>query len=109
MKCERYGLYWVDLNPVIGSEMAKVRPAVVVSDDLMNRYLNTVVICPVTSTLHSKWRSRVSFVGQGRKAEIAIDQIRTVSKQRIRDKLTQLSPRKAQEIRSVISEMYATA
>jgi mRNA interferase MazF len=109
MKCERYGLYWVDLNPVIGSEMAKVRPAVVVSDDLMNQYLNTVVICPVTSTLHPKWRSRVSFVSRGRKAEIAIDQIRTVSKQRIRDKLTQLSPRKAQEIRSVISEMYATA
>src|SRR6056297_4072749 len=56
---ERYAVYRVHLDPGTGSEMIKTRPAVVISDELMNRYLQTVVVCPITSRVHPGWPSRV--------------------------------------------------
>lgn len=109
MKVERYSIYWVDLNPVIGAEISKVRPAVVVSDDLMNTHLQTVVICPLTTKLHPSWRSRIIIECAGKPSEIAVDQIRTVSKQRLRQKIDQLTPAEAEELRRLIMEMYGVA
>jgi len=106
VKIQRYGIYWVNLDPVIGSEMKKCRPAVVISQDSMNRYASTVVVCPITSSLHPLWRSRIQICCDGREAEIAIDQIRTVSKQRIGAKLDSVSESAATQIRDLISEMY---
>jgi mRNA interferase MazF len=48
----RYEIYFADLNLAVGGEIKKVRPVVVVSQNEMNRYLDTVVVCPLTSTLH---------------------------------------------------------
>lgn len=109
MKVERYSIYWVDLNPVIGSEISKVRPAVVVSDDLMNLHLQTVVVCPLTSKLHPAWRSRVAIECAGKPSEIAVDQIRTVSKQRLREEIDKLDQAEAQKLRELIVEMYGVA
>jgi len=77
MQIERYGVYWVNLDPIVGREIR--RPAVVVSDEAMNRHLDTVVVCPLTSNRHHRWRSRVGCTVGGIDGEIAIDQIRTVS------------------------------
>ncbi len=49
VKVNRYEIYDADLNPTIGGELRKIRPVVVVSKSEMNRYLNTVVVCPITS------------------------------------------------------------
>jgi len=106
MEVKRYSIYWVDLNPVIGSEISKVRPAVVVSDDLMNKHLQTVVVCPLTSKLHPGWRSRIIIDCAGKKSEIAVDQIRTVSKLRLREVIDALTEGHASELRSLIVEMY---
>jgi mRNA interferase MazF len=43
---KRYEIYYADLNPTIGGEIKKIRPVVIVSHDEMNKYLDTVVICP---------------------------------------------------------------
>lgn len=59
MRIERYGVYRVNLDPIVGDDIAKVRPAVVVSDDAMNEHLGTVVVCPITSRLHPRWPSRI--------------------------------------------------
>lgn len=83
MKITRYGIYWGDLDPTRGSEIAKLRPVVVVSPDAMNRYLETVVACPLTSQLHPAWRSRIQIICGGKSSEIAVDQIRTLSKSRL--------------------------
>lgn len=109
MGIERYSIYWVDLNPVIGAEIAKVRPAVVVSDDLMNQYLETVVVCPITSKLHPAWRSRIMIQCAGHASEIAVDQIRTVSKRRLKQSLDQLSEADAKRVRELIVTMYGLA
>ena len=102
----RYGVYLADLDPVRGREISKTRPVVVVSHDNMNRFLDTVVVCPLTTKLHPRWRSRVQTVCAGRKAEIAVDQILTVSKQRLGRRLDELEPATAVLVRRLITEMY---
>jgi mRNA interferase MazF len=86
-KIERYGIYFANLDPTRGSEIAKNRPVIIVCRNEMNRFLDTVVACPLTTKLHPRWRDRIQRICAGRKAEIAIDQIRTVSKERLGKKL----------------------
>ena len=49
---KQYEVYWIDLNPTIGAEMQKIRPGVVVSPDELNAHLDTVIIIPITSSIH---------------------------------------------------------
>lgn len=102
----RYIVYFADLNPAVGGEARKVRPVVVVSQNEMNQFLDTVVVCPLTTVLHPTWRSRLQIECAGRKAEIAVDQIRAISKQRIRRRLDRLSTDQAAQLRRIIREMY---
>lgn len=106
MKVQRYEIYFADLNPTQGSEIRKVRPVVVVSQNAMNNHLETVVICPLTSSLHPAWRSRQQISCAGKPAEIAVDQIRTISKTRLQQKIDTLSKTDASQLRRLISEMY---
>jgi mRNA interferase MazF len=103
---ERYDILWAELDPVRGSEIAKTHPVVVVSLDVLNAVLATVTVCPLTSRLHPGWRSRIQITCAGRPAEIAVDQIRTVSKQRLGDKIDALSANDALALRRLITEMY---
>ena len=103
---KQYEIYTADLNPTLGSEIRKIRPVVIVSQNEMNRYLETVVICPLTTKLHPSWRSRLQIICAGREAEIAVDQIRTLSKQRFKQKIDQISSENAAQLRRLITEMY---
>jgi mRNA interferase MazF len=105
---KRYHLYWADLNPTQGSEISKTRPVVVVSPDAMNQRVDTVVVCPLTSQLHPQWASRVQCECDGRPGEIAVDQIRTLSKSRLSGALGKLDADTAQELREVIALLYAS-
>ena len=102
----RYNIHFADLNPTVGGEIRKVRPVVVVSRNEMNRFLDTVVVCPLTTSLHPEWRSRVQVQCAGRDAEIAVDQIRTISKKRLKNRIDRLTPPIAARLRRLITEMY---
>ena len=102
----RHDIHVADLNPTAGGEIRKVRPVVVVSQNEMNRFLDTVVVCPLTSTLHPKWRSRLQISCAGKTAEIAVDQIRAIDKQRLQRKIDRLSAERAAQLRRLITEMY---
>lgn len=103
---KRYDILWAELDPVRGSELAKTRPVVVVSLDALNVALATVTVCPLTSQLHPGWRARVQIRCAGKPAEIAVDQIRTISKRRLGRTLDSLSEADAAALRRVITEMY---
>lgn len=103
---KRYEIRWAALDPVEGAEKAKSRPAVIVSLDALNQRLQTVTICPLTSRLHPTWRTRLGCRVGGQSAEIAVDQIRTVSKGRLGRKLGTLSHEEAGALRRLITEMY---
>jgi len=103
---KRYEIRWTALDPARGAEMGKTRPAVIVSLDALNQRLRTVTVCPLTSELHPSWRSRLQVPCGGRQAELAVDQIRAVSKARLGDRISSLSKNDAAALRRVITEMY---
>jgi mRNA interferase MazF len=103
---KRYEVRWADLDPVRGAEMAKRRPVVIISLDALNQHLATITVCPLTTQLHPTWRSRLAVRIARRNAEVAVDQVRTISKARLGDKLGTLSAAKAAALRRLITEMY---
>lgn len=103
---KRYDIFWATLDPSQGSEMAKTRPVVVVSLDVLNACLQTVTVCPLTSQLHPAWKSRIQVRCGRQTAEVAVDQIRTISQSRLREKIGSLSATEAAALRRLITEMY---
>jgi mRNA interferase MazF len=103
---KRYEVRWASLDPTRGAEMAKTRPVVIVSLDALNERLQTVTVCPLTTQLHPEWRSRLGVRVGGRPVEVAVDQIRTLSKSRLGNKLGALPARDAGALRRLITEMY---
>ena len=79
-------VYWVNLDPVVGSEIQKTRPALVVSPDDLNQALPRVIIAPLTSAGRPMGcRPEVTF--QGKSARILLDQLRCVDKIRLGKKM----------------------
>jgi mRNA interferase MazF len=76
--------------------------------DVLNRALQTVVVCPLTTQLHPEWRTRLTVKLRGKAADVAADQIRAISKMRLGRKLGLLSPRDAAALRRLLGEMYAS-
>lgn len=103
---KRYEVRWAALDPAQGAEMAKTRPVVIVSLDALNQRVSTVTVCPLTTQLHPDWRTRLGVRVGRRNAEIAVDQIRTISKSRLGRKMGNLSEDDARALRRLITEMY---
>ena len=78
----RGDVYWVNLDPIIGKEVKKRRPAVVVSLNEMNRSLAVVIVAPITSS-SKPWPTRVDMQLSGKPTQMMLDQIRTVDKSRL--------------------------
>ena len=100
MELKQHSIVLVNLDPTIGSEIKKTRPCVIISPNEMNKYLNTLVVAPMT-TNQKKYPTRILVEHNGKKAMIAIDQIRTVDKKRIIkmfDKLTKVEIKKCKNI-----------
>ena len=106
---QRYHLYWANLDPTQGSEIAKTRPVLVVSPDAMNKRVETVVVCPLTSQIHPHWASRVQCQAMDKPSEIAVDQIRTVSRHRLHQHIGKIDAATAVQVREAIALLYATA
>ena len=104
MEISQYNVYWIDLNPTLGSEISKTRPCVVISPDEMNRFLKTVIIAPVTHTIKN-YPSRINCKIDGQAGSIMLDQLRTVDKIRITSKLGKLNTKEIVQLKTVINEM----
>lgn len=103
---KRYEIRWARLDPAQGAEMAKARPAVIVSLDELNQALQTVTVCPLITRLHPTWRSRLQVRCGQHPAEVAVDHIRSISRSRLGRKIDVLSERDAAALRRLITEMY---
>jgi mRNA interferase MazF len=103
---KRYEIRWTNLDPTVGAEISKTRPAVIVSLDELNDQLQTVTVCPLTSQLHPTWRTRLQVKCGHQPAEIAVDKIRTIAKSRLGRKIGSLTESEATMLRRLITEMY---
>ena len=87
----RGDVYWVALDPTIGSEIQKTRPAVVVSNNSCNAFGARVVVLPLTSNVDSLYPGEALVTLKGKPARALGDQIRSLDKTRLRSKLDRLS------------------
>ncbi len=104
IQVERFDVFLVKLNPAVGSEIRKTRPAVVVSPDEIND-MGRVIIAPMT-TKGFGFIFRVKIKFEGENGLILLDQIRTVDKSRLIRKIGKLSVSRAQKVSSLLSEMF---
>lgn len=103
---KRFEVYFIDLNPTIGSEINKIRPAVIVSPNEMNKALNTLIIAPLTSTL-KPYPMRVNCKVDGKQGQIALDHIRSVDKTRLKGKLGEIENATQKEVVNTLLEMFS--
>jgi mRNA interferase MazF len=103
---KRFEVYQVNLDPVIGSEIAKSRPCVIVSPDEMNQHLATVIVAPLTSSVKG-WPSRVTSRFGGKRGEIALDQLRAVDKRRLAKRLGELDENACAGVLTILAAIFA--
>ena len=105
MEINQYQIILVNLDPTLGSEIKKTRPCVVISPNEMNKFLNTVVIAPMT-TSSKNYPTRIEVRHDSKIGWIVLDQIRTIDKQRIIKDLGRLTKSEINKLKSVLKETY---
>jgi mRNA interferase MazF len=96
MNIKRGGIYLVNLDPTVGSEINKTRPVVVVSNEINNAYSNTITVLPITSNTTKIYPFEVYLsAGSGNllhDSKVKADQIRTIDKRRFLRELGTIPP-----------------
>lgn len=104
MELTQYSIVLVNLDPTIGSEIQKTRPCVIISPDEMNKYLQTIIIAPMTSQ-SKNYPTRVDVKHNQKKGWIVLDQIRTIDKQRVLKSLDCLTEKEVLKVKRVLKEI----
>ncbi len=106
MVIRRFEIYWVNLDPTVGREMQKTRPAVVISPNEVNNALGTVLVAPITSSRRA-FPTRIQFQLNKNENYIALDQIRAVDKLRLNKKISVLNEETARLVCEKLQEIFA--
>ncbi|WP_396210895.1 type II toxin-antitoxin system PemK/MazF family toxin [Flavobacterium sp.] len=105
MEINQYDIVLVNLDPTMGSEMKNTRPCVVLSPNEMNKYLQTIVVAPMT-TSSKPYPTRIEIKHNQTKGWIAIDQIRTIDRARIVKGFETLTAKEVVKVKNVIKETF---
>ncbi len=94
---KRGELYYADLSPVVGSEQGGIRPILIVQNDIGNKYSPTVIAAAVTSKINkAKLPTHIELTaadfGLARDSVVLLEQIRTLDKRRLKERIGELSP-----------------
>jgi mRNA interferase MazF len=106
MVAERFEVWLINLDPAIGSKIKKVRPCMIVSPNEANRFLSTVIIVPLTSTL-KKYPTRVNCFFERKKGQLAIDQIRSIDKLRLIKRLGKMNEQTNMNVCEILVETFS--
>ena len=105
MELKQYEIVLVNLDPTFGSEMKKTRPCVIISPNELNKYLQTIVIAPMTSSSKS-YPTRIEINLDNKKGWIVLDQIRAIDKKRVIKCLGNLTVKEIEQVKDIIRETY---
>jgi len=103
---KKWEVVLVDLNPVIGKEISKVRPCLIISPTVANKHLYTVIIAPLTSTIRNI-PTRILSNFNGKPGEICFDQIKAIDKSRIIKILGVLDQSERKQVNLLLVNMFS--
>jgi mRNA interferase MazF len=106
---KRGEVWWVNFEPSIGGEIQKQRPAVIISNDVSNKYLNRVQVVPLTSKVDRLYPSEAYVTLKGKQSKAMADQLTTVSKSRLVSLVGRLSKADIQEVEQIIKMQLGLA
>lgn len=106
MVVKRFDVYMVNVDAVISAEVKRTRPCVVISPDENNRFIDTVIVAPLSSKGH-RYPTRVPCRFDGKNAQVILDQIRTVDKARLVQRLGRLERAVQKDVLDTLAEMFA--
>lgn len=100
-------IYYADLSPVVGSEQGGVRPVLIIQNDIGNKYSPTVIVSAITSQLgKAKLPTHIELPADKynlpKNSVALLEQIRTLDKRRLQEKVTTLSPEKMREVNKAL-------
>ena len=104
MPVKQYEIFWVKLDPTVGSEIQKTRPCLVITPDEMNNSIDTVIIAPLTTKSHN-FPTRLKTSIDGKECWAVIDQIRAIDKSRLSGKIGELDKNDIAALKNILSEM----
>ena len=102
---KRFDVWYVELNPTQGSEINKIRPCLIVSPNEANKFLNTITIIPLTSTV-KPYPTRLNCTFKGRNGQLVVHQVRSVDKSRLFERLGVIDSTTARNICTLITETF---
>jgi mRNA interferase MazF len=105
MNIKKFDIYWVNLDPAIGKEINKTRPAIVVSPNKMNDVLGTVIVVPITKTIIN-WPFRTTIRSTKTISSAACDHVRSVSKKRLVKKIGNLKLSEQHTVTQILQTMF---
>ena len=111
MNIKRGDIYYADLSPVVGSEQGGVRPVLIVQNDVGNRYSPTVIAAAITSKMgKTRLPTHIDIyareVGLAKDSVILLEQVRTLDKRRLREKMGHLEENVMQRVNEAISVSF---
>ncbi|MDD3813446.1 MAG: type II toxin-antitoxin system PemK/MazF family toxin [Desulfocapsaceae bacterium] len=107
MEVKQFDVYLISLEPIVGHEINRTRPCLIISPNEMNCFISTVIGAPMTVE-GKKYPTRVPCVFQGRKGQVVLDQILTIDKERLVTKLGTISSTVQNSILNILQEMFSS-
>jgi len=111
MNIKRGDIYYADLSPVVGSEQGGLRPVLIIQNDVGNKYSPTVIAAAITSRMEkSKLPTHIDLyadkVGLTKDSVVLLEQVRTIDKQRLKEKMGHLDDEFMTEINNAIAVSF---
>ncbi len=114
MSVKRGDIYYADLSPVVGSEQGGLRPVLIIQNDVGNRYSPTVIAAAITSRMgKNRLPTHIDIhadkVGLAKDSVVLLEQIRTLDKRRLKEKMGHLDDRMMNEVNTAIAVSFGLA